>query len=596
MPAIKDPGAGNPQVIDPLQIPRRHEFMPIDMMVQPSKTNSLLEMAKALSQVNPRLNNFLAQQNDGINQAALESGKQSAVKTGLAYAEAVKRGLIKPNDSPFFMAGYNEQNGRLQGSQIAAQGYQDWIKDPVRNSNNQQDIIDWTNKKVQDATKGVTDPAVLQGMMPELQRFQQEMPLRQADYRAQQVKQGAIDNAQSELGGAVHQELSDAAHQGRAFNPMAIQSAWERVKQETSMMGLSRSELTGPYVQSVIQAARATGNVDLLDVLNKDNADGSKGPGTIPQYGDAIIQAKHAILTEEKQNESWSHEKDMWDRQERVRKAESTLVMDPTNKDAFAQLVQDDPTRAQTWKDHLAATADGSAFAKHTSLEDSSAIATNIYGPNSQWSMSDLIDYAHKHPIGESDFNAARDHIAAKDKPGTKSIFNAPEVQLVARDLFGDINHPALGPLMADHNKMTAAMTMWGSQMIGFQQTNPNATPQEVFDYTTKLEKQIKDRYGNDELSASGTSGKTVNTETNGAGNFPGSENSTPATSTPSTSTATPPPAQQYPMPSTKSLQSYVGVMGDPTKSAYEKALARQSFEKFYGPEQADQFIPVTNP
>lgn len=95
---------------------------PVDTFVPTAEGGDLAQLAGALTAVAPSLSRFagLMQERDAKQQS--EKGAQAARKAEeqrLTYREAVKQGVIKPSDNPWFRVGAEQQFGRAAAGQYA---------------------------------------------------------------------------------------------------------------------------------------------------------------------------------------------------------------------------------------------------------------------------------------------------------------------------------------------------------------------------------------------------------------------------------------------------------------------------------------------
>jgi hypothetical protein len=89
---------------------------PVDTFVQTKGGESLSQLAEALKGLAPVVGQFSDVQAKYKNQRDKEAGAQKArelFESGKSYRDAIKQGLIGPQDSPWFQLGAKEQFGRV---------------------------------------------------------------------------------------------------------------------------------------------------------------------------------------------------------------------------------------------------------------------------------------------------------------------------------------------------------------------------------------------------------------------------------------------------------------------------------------------------
>lgn len=100
---------GSPQQVRPTATP-------VDTFTAPQAGAQLQQLAQGLSSIAPSLNRFsdaaFQREQEGAHEQATTAASK-AHEQRLAYADAVKQGVIKPNENPWFQYYYKQQSGAL---------------------------------------------------------------------------------------------------------------------------------------------------------------------------------------------------------------------------------------------------------------------------------------------------------------------------------------------------------------------------------------------------------------------------------------------------------------------------------------------------
>lgn len=100
-------------------IPLQPQASPVQTYARPAQPVEIIgdsesqQLAKALSDIQPALTNFLVGQEGRNDQKAMEEARDMRAKTALNYKDAVKQGIIPLNENPFFVKAWREQDGSV---------------------------------------------------------------------------------------------------------------------------------------------------------------------------------------------------------------------------------------------------------------------------------------------------------------------------------------------------------------------------------------------------------------------------------------------------------------------------------------------------
>ena len=128
-PAI---GQGGGSLVDPIQPGSRRAFQAVDTFEQPA-VSPMAGLAASLSQIEPSLKKYADNYMNTQNEEQQAKAQEDAVRTGLSYGEATQRGLIAPNENPFYIATYQRLDGATAADQAILAIRQQFATDPIKN-------------------------------------------------------------------------------------------------------------------------------------------------------------------------------------------------------------------------------------------------------------------------------------------------------------------------------------------------------------------------------------------------------------------------------------------------------------------------------
>src|SRR5438552_3180225 len=72
--------------------------------------NSAQQLARALSSVYPSVMGTLEHHQDQVDQTAVDTARAQRLKTALNFQDAIKQGIITPDQSPIFRKAWQQQD------------------------------------------------------------------------------------------------------------------------------------------------------------------------------------------------------------------------------------------------------------------------------------------------------------------------------------------------------------------------------------------------------------------------------------------------------------------------------------------------------
>lgn len=308
-----------------LQPPRRHEFIPVDTLVHaqvPEDPNQsdFAQLSRALAQVNPEINRFTSALSANYVQSQSKQGKDQAIKSGLTYGEAVQRGMIDPNQSPFFMRAWKELDGANMGDLIAQKVQTSYETDPIKNSTDPKEFQTWMQGQIKPKVEGVNDPDIMSGLGPKLQQLQEQMAGQQRKQAASNAWDGLQDAAGTQLGTQLSAYLQDTKTSGTPFDSSKAAGIINSTMALPNFAGLDPQTSQKVAAKAVVNAAEIGKDPTVLSALNEDRPDRLNPGQTIPGFG-KTVEGKALIYetTKKIQAQVMTDQQHAWMAQEHTR-------------------------------------------------------------------------------------------------------------------------------------------------------------------------------------------------------------------------------------------------------------------------------------
>jgi len=161
----------------------------------PIRSTGLEDGIKALSGIEPTLNNFIGERVANEKIVDTDKARADALSSALEYSAAVKAGKIAPTNSKWYMEAYKHQYGEVLADQWKAEATTAWSTNPDRNSDNPNAADAFIQKFTADKLASVgNDPHVLAGATPKLAQMGASMREAQAAYTNKQVTEKNLEN------------------------------------------------------------------------------------------------------------------------------------------------------------------------------------------------------------------------------------------------------------------------------------------------------------------------------------------------------------------------------------------------------------------
>jgi hypothetical protein len=288
-----------PQVagFEQLQPPIRRAFIPADTLVrapQPADTNDFLQFAQALGKVNPEINKFLEGQQKEYVAGQEEDARKQAIKSGLTYQEAVQRGMITPDQSPWFMRAWREIDGLNQGDVWSANVKQAAADSGVLNSGDPAKLHQWITEQVQTASDGM-DPDTSSGFMQKVLQTHRELQKQFSTQSATNAWNGLTTGVSTQLSNTIDAYVNQVKDNGGAVDATELAPRLHSILGLPKFVGLDNATADEMIRAAVSTKALQYKDKDLLQTLTVSRPD-SRQPGAILDgpgmtvKGQALIQ------------------------------------------------------------------------------------------------------------------------------------------------------------------------------------------------------------------------------------------------------------------------------------------------------------------
>jgi hypothetical protein len=321
---------------DQLQPPIRRAFLPTDTLVTTPQvaspaSNDFLQFADALSKVNPEINKFLQGQAKEYTAAEEETARSQAIKSGLTYQEAVKRNLITPDQSPWFMRAWREVDGANAGDVWSANVKQAAAESGILNSGDPAKLHQWITDQVGTASQGM-DPDTQAGFMTKVLQTHKELQKQFSTTSATNAWAGMTTAASTQMANTLDAYIGEVKNTNSPVDATELAPRLHSVLALPKFVGLDNATADEMMRAAVAQKALQYKDKDLLNVLTMPRPDTRQpgamidGPGSTVKGQALIQQTKDQIDAKIASDNAQAHAAEEQARKEAVRKWEQAGV------------------------------------------------------------------------------------------------------------------------------------------------------------------------------------------------------------------------------------------------------------------------------
>jgi sugar-specific transcriptional regulator TrmB len=255
-----------------LQSPQRLQVVarPTDPFVLPAKVDTtrsdkLQSLARALSDVQPSLRNYLNDTIDRKTEEELKAGQQARLKNAMGFREAVENGLIDKTQSPWFMKGYNIQSGKADTYNYDLALREAYAASTIRSERDPETVEGFFEnfRSTWLQANGNENPDYLDGLLPIMSQAEGNVRSSHNAFIAESIKEENLDNLTTD-----HIETIDRAYRnGMSFDQIASNIS-NINENQLFAAGFTRSEINDITLNNIITLAVEKRDPNILKLAN----------------------------------------------------------------------------------------------------------------------------------------------------------------------------------------------------------------------------------------------------------------------------------------------------------------------------------------
>lgn len=279
----------------------------------PNEPDQFAQLAGALKELNPTINNFLKKEKKENDDASVAEGVKLFNENKKGFAEAVRSGLIPAGANPHLQRGYRLSELKLKGHDYSTRLQTAWAGSEARNQNDpdvyQKFVQDFTADYSKTHLAGFDPTEVLSAFQPAVDRTQSVLQSQHTAYRIGENERIAMENVgmltQANLEALGGQALDHSSPEGK----QAISQTGAALTQdarELMSQGISGKKASAQILKSTIATAIERNDIGMLAVLDHVKT----GTGVLSKTADArkaISAAKTAINAEHRARENFAY-------------------------------------------------------------------------------------------------------------------------------------------------------------------------------------------------------------------------------------------------------------------------------------------------
>lgn len=311
-------------------------------------------------------------------EAAFEEGKLAQTTNQQEWADAVASGKVDPAANPWFIKGYQSQDGRVAGLDYYTQMRGAYANSPAKGSDDpaayKQFVTDFTKSYMEKVGEGKSADW-MQGFQGEMQSAQKTL----AAEHAQEAERAVMAKQEANTGAEINAILNATR------DPQAAATAINELGQRMKLMGMPSAAFEKVAAEAILAKAKM-GDGNMLKALDGVTTGDGKGTlGSNPKVvqakvdvsnfltekarGDtrwawAVQDRQFTLQSQERARQSWEREdlrfqqqQRAWDREEQVRSLQLNIQLkamsDPPNayagnKENLEKLAALDPNANQS--------------------------------------------------------------------------------------------------------------------------------------------------------------------------------------------------------------------------------------------------------
>lgn len=484
----------SPQPLQPQARPVDTYYQPQEAGVTPpARTNSLLQLADALSQIQPGIDKFVAKKSDQIQEEELKQGAEAALKNKLGFNEAIKQGLIPAGASPWFRIGFQQERLRAIGQEYDIQLREKWATSDVRNSDKLEDFQTFLQEQRSTLFNSLGNDFdkrdVQDVLLPFIQKSEANLTNEHSNFRLKQVEAQAEETMATEIGNTLD-EYYKPGLSDKDRSAMLAQLGTTLTDLGNRSVGHG---MVGTKANEILVDALATYALDHEDIHVRELMDQIKtGSGVLGKTGYARekwAKVEDQILDIQEKRERFSWAKEDRAKEEKIDTLQSRIMM-KLIQDPTADIVADvktlavlDPEKARAIFSFQEARLD-SQYKIRDNHYLVTALQAGIY-TNQTTPHDILMSVANKEISGDTGARLLEDLNRFQQDSQTRTVLDNDYLRILRDNLknaivkgdgFGGFdNDSILRANQADIRFVKAAQQ--------YLQKNPNADQEALFEY-----------------------------------------------------------------------------------------------------------------
>lgn len=236
----------------------------------PAQKSPLWEVATALQGLSGELDAYAAKKKkEGEDDDRAAGAAAFHQNRGVAYAEAVRQGLIPAFASQAFVRAYKEQQGDVAGRELATRLQTEYAQSGLGNSGDPAAASRFYAERTAQLLGQQNDPVVIGAMLPRIRQAQNTV---EADH-LKQTNEAHFTQVNANFQRQVNGILDDALAAGE--DPAVTAAKLDGVKVRLSAVGVSASKLDEIMKNTIATKAEVSSNDGLLKLYDQRGADGS---------------------------------------------------------------------------------------------------------------------------------------------------------------------------------------------------------------------------------------------------------------------------------------------------------------------------------
>lgn len=503
-------------------IPLMPAASPVDRLLRPVAPTEITgqstasQLAEALSQINPAIKGFIEQKITAQDDQATAQGRAMRLQTALNYRDAVSKGIITPDQNPFFVKAWKEQDGKVTADRYNADLTVALATGPMAANTDPSQIQPQADTFRQNWMKANIDPDSQsnQNFMQGFSAHANAYDMNAMSHQATEVGARMVNQVDQNTHNQIFGILSDGQTRGLTNESMAdgINNVLDTLNLSSAMPYKKSNQVV---LDELAEQAYTNKDMRVFGVMNSIKT-GSGYLGQTKAAQDLMRTTQEHIASALAATDDHSHKMDTWEREDTERSAQAninTIINQndqqgkPTDladvADELARLNKANPSAASEMRTQVLES--GKPHAQFDSLDAKYSLEDDLWSNNL---TSDKINAAyrsgqitqetsthyHQALVDNADKkeakNLAASHYAAEqerqDRP--KDIAQVPtyqaDITAINTAFAGDPNkqwEPKLAQLK------NAVIDAYRASLMGWIKNHPKYDPGDLYDASRKF-------------------------------------------------------------------------------------------------------------